>query len=107
MHIENRDGKRTVVLQLVEHQEHHSIADFELIKLVVPKDIEHLVSAEVPNSEAFVLGVLRHDFAVQIIHFDEIRILQSEVLKKSFAFDVSILQVFKSNRAAMHIANRK
>jgi hypothetical protein len=47
----------------------------------MPENIKHLVSAKIPNSEAFILGVLSHYFTIQIIYFDKIGILKSKILK--------------------------
>ena len=81
MHVQNCDWERRVVFELIKHQQHDSIAYFEFIELLMPENIKHLVSAKIPNSEAFILGVLSHYFTIQIIYFDKIGILKSKILK--------------------------
>jgi len=43
MHVQNCHGHR--VVNLVEHEKHNTVADLELIKVVMAEDIKHLVSS--------------------------------------------------------------
>ena len=100
MHIEY--GHWHVVIDLVIHQEHYPVADLELVQVLVPEHVEHLVGAQVPHSEALVNAVLRHHLAVQVVDLHEVGELESKVFEEAPPICVSRLKVLDRDRAALH-----
>ena len=88
-------GHWHIIINLFKHEKHDSIAYLKLVEILIPQHIQHLVAAKVPHSEALVDAMLRHDFAIEVINFNKIGILKSEVFEKSPSSSVATLQVFK------------
>ena len=87
---------------MLEHQEHHSVADFELVKVLISENVEHLVCSKIPNTEALIHRVLGDNFPVEVINLDEVRILKHEIVKQSFTSGVSFDQICLADAPALH-----
>lgn len=82
------------VVNVIEHKQHDPITNLEFKQVFVSEDVEQLVSAKIPDSEAFVLRMLSDNFPVEIVHLHEVRVLQSQSTKQLLAFCVASAQVF-------------
>jgi len=102
VHIQNchRHGCR---VDVVKHQDHHTVAYLELEEVFVPQNIAHLIGVEVPYSVALVSAMFCDNFHIQIVNLHEVRILESEVIKECFALAVTSAQVFKRYTPALHL----
>lgn len=84
------------------HKQHDPIANLELVEVVMPQHVEHFVTAEVPNPKALVKRVLCDDLAVEVIDFDEVWVLQGEVLEQSPSFGAALAQIRERDAPALH-----
>ena len=66
------------------------LPDFEFFESVM---LEHIAQTEVnhvPNTEYQLCWVLRHDFPVQVVEFDEVWVFEDELLEDSGAYEVTV-----------------
>ena len=57
------------------------MADLEFEQEVVSQNIQHFISSKIPDTETLLNGVSSHHFAIQIVDFDKIGILEYEIFE--------------------------
>ena len=61
-----------------------------------------MVGAEVPHAEALVECVLGYYFSVQVVDFDEVGVLNDEVLEQPPALGIARPQIIERQAPALH-----
>jgi hypothetical protein len=57
-------GHGHIIINLIIHKEHNPIAYLELIKILIPKDIQHLIRAKIPHPKALINTMLGDHFPI-------------------------------------------
>ena len=103
MNIQNSHRHNCIVLDILKHEHHYTVAYLKFKEVIMSKNIEHFVGAKIPNSKTFFNWMLRHNFSVEIVYLYEVRILKSKIPEKFLTFSIALLQIFKWDWSTLHL----